>query len=184
MRKRNGILLASVATVLIVVTVATRHDSRSPDTFPSHLSGGDADHAHLGPQPHDASPTTVAEQGLALMFSWQPVTDATPGSAMVRARAWLTADLAAAAATDRSPAQVRTPAVWESWRRSSDIVTATTRADLAPVCEHGHCTVIVHLTQTVLHRDATNTPYSASTIAAATTRTPDGWRLAGYRITN
>lgn len=182
MRKRNGILLAAVAAGLIVVTVATRHDGRPPDTFPSQPIGGDADHAHPGLQPHDASPETVVEQGLTLMFSWAPATDPAPGAALTRARAWVTGNLADAA--DSPPAQqVRAPALWASWQRSGDVVTATVRADRSAPCGTDDCVVTAHLTQTVLHRDGTDTPYSASTITAAVTRTPQGWRLASYRLT-
>ncbi|WP_109524872.1 MULTISPECIES: hypothetical protein [Nocardia] len=180
--KRNGILLAAVAAVLIAATVATWHDGRSPDVPPSQPTGEDADHAHLGPQPHDASPATVVEQGLTLMFSWVPVIDPAPGAALTRARAWLTGNLAAAA--NSIPAQqVRAPAPWASWQRSGDVVTATVRADRSVPCGTDDCVVTAHLTQTVLHRDGTDTPYSASTITAALTRTPQGWRLASYRLT-
>ncbi|MEU6191704.1 hypothetical protein [Nocardia sp. NPDC047038] len=71
---------------------------------------------------------------------------------------------------------------WAAWRRSGDIVTARAAAQAITGCDRHHCAVTAVVTQIVLHRDGTSTPYQVLHVHAATEHTADGWKLSDFRI--
>lgn len=175
------VLVGFVAAVVVTATLVVGERTDPAPATPQHQPG-DADHDLRGPQPEGAAPQLAAEQALTAMFSWQPAADATSGAALTRARAWLTGELARAASG--APASgVREPPQWSAWRRSEDVISASARADVVSDCRADQCTVTTTVTQIVLHRDGTTTPYRTLTISAFTASTEHGWRLADYRVT-
>ncbi|MEU2042667.1 hypothetical protein [Nocardia niwae] len=182
MTRPRTIVVAAGGVAVAVITVWALADPNLGDrSAPSTTAAGDAEHAIHGPEPDTAGPAEATEQAFAAMFTWQPVTDATPGAALSRARPWLTGELARA--SQRPPATgMREQPHWDSWRRSGDIVTAHAVAQASTDCDRSHCTVTATITQTVLHRDGATTPYQVMHVNAATQHTPEGWKVSDYRL--
>ncbi|MEV0773643.1 hypothetical protein [Nocardia salmonicida] len=145
---------------------------------------GDA-HVHIeGPTPENADAGTAATMALTAMFSWQPMSDASTGAGLARAKPWLTGTLASSA--DAPPATgIRPLAEWAAWRASFDIVTANVTVDQIDGDGDVDQQALVRATviQTVQHTDGSATPYRVMHVAAAMDRTNNGWRLASYRVT-
>ncbi|MBF6302441.1 hypothetical protein IU459_33610 [Nocardia amamiensis] len=179
-RARSILVLCGAAAAVLLAAAALAGPGRDTRTDTSTVVG-DAEHAIHGPQPATASAPEAAEQALAAMFTWQPVTDTSPGAALPRARSWLAGDLARAADSPPAPG-VRELPEWAVWRRSGDIVTAHADAEIANDCDWQHCTIVATVTQTVLHRDGTSTPYRDMRIHARTQHNTEGWRVTGYRV--
>ncbi|MFE9328260.1 hypothetical protein ACIHDR_46040 [Nocardia sp. NPDC052278] len=182
MAQRTRLILigAIAATAVIMTAIISRTDS---DTAESPTPAGDAGLAVHGPQPEGAGPQTAAVQALTAMFSWQPVSDPSPGAALTRARLWLTGELALVA--DSPPATgIREQPGWSAWRRSGDILTATANVDGAGEHTDLRVNLTATVTQTVLHRDGTTTTYRELRITATVLRTNHGWRLAAYHASN
>ncbi|MBF6341579.1 hypothetical protein IU450_37735 [Nocardia abscessus] len=173
-----AVLCCVAAAVLAAVALAGPDHGDRPDTT---SAPGDAEHSIHGLRPDTAGPAEAAQQALAALFTWQPVTDATTGVALSRARPWLTGELARASQYPLATG-VREPPYWAAWRRSGDIVTAHAVAPASPDCHRDGCTVTAVVTQTVLHRDGTSTPYQVMHVNAATQHTPEEWKLSDYRI--
>ncbi|MGV9865714.1 hypothetical protein [Rhodococcus koreensis] len=181
MRRGPIVVLAAiaalvVAAVAVVLIVATNEGSETD------AGSGHDDHTHVETEdPANAEPATVAERALAAMFSWQPVTDPSPGAAVTRALPWLGGDLAAQA--QRPPATgIRPLPQWQPWKESGDIVSATAEASAPILTTAGRQVLPVTLTQTVLHGDGSTTPYATHQVRAVVDRTDTGWRLTEYNL--
>lgn len=165
------VLVLGVAAVL-VVTLRSGHDDTDGAATDAHV--------HLD-EDRSSDPASVTEAALAAMFSWQPATDPSPAAAVTRARSWLGGQLADDAA--QPPAtDVRPLPQWAGWRESGDIVSATAQSGKAITSSDTRQVLEVALTQTVLHRDGSTTPYSAYQIRAVVESTTDGWRLTEYNL--
>lgn len=179
--RRTWLLVLSVlSAVAVAVTVVV---SVSRDTPGGEQHGpGDAEHGIEGPMPEGADAHTAAVHALTAMFSWQPVVDESPGAGLVRARPWLTGELAATA--DSSPGAtsgVRPLPDWQAWRESRDVIrAAVTEPTVTTTAVDGECLVAATVTQTVHHLDNTRTPYRRMTVSAVMRDTGNGWRLAHF----
>lgn len=176
-RTMLSVLCCVAAAVLATLVLTGPNRSDHSET----TAAGDADHTIHGPAPDTAGPAEAAQQALTALFTWQPVIDATTGAALSRAQPWLTGELAR---TSQPPPAtgVRELPQWAAWRRSGDIVTARATAQTITGCDHHHCAVAAVVTQTVLHRDGTSTPYRVIHVHAATEHTADGWKLSDFHI--
>lgn len=179
-RPRTLLTLLCCAAVAVLTIVALAGPERGDDSETTPAAG-DAEHSIDGLGPDTAGPAEAAQQALAALFTWQPVTDASTGVALSRARPWLAGELARASQYPLATG-VREPPHWAGWRRSGDIVTAHAVAQASPECHRDSCTVTVLVTQTVLHRDGASTPYQVMHVNAATQYTTEGWKLSDYRI--
>ncbi|MCD7053112.1 hypothetical protein LRS58_20560 [Rhodococcus sp. BH2-1] len=170
-------LVVAASAVLIVIALAV--GGGDDDTTPG--AGTDA-HVHITEAPAEAEPAEVAERALSTIFSWQPVSDASPGAALTRAEPWLTGTLAESAAAPTDP-NVRPLPQWGGWKSSGDVVTATTSAQPPTVATDTKVILPVTVTQTVLHADGSSTPYSKNTIRTVVVATPDGWKVTEFTLT-
>lgn len=123
------------------------------------------------------TPATVFTEALTAIFTWEPVTQASPTDALAGAKKYLTGK---ALADAESTARVRTSADWSAWRANQDIVTAV--VGKPEVVEHpdGTASARATLTQIVQHLDGTTTPYTRSTASAQLLRVGPTWKLSTY----
>lgn len=178
---RRGFLAALVAGVVVLVVAITAVLVVTLRNGPDATEGAATDaHVHLD-EDRGSNPTDVAESALAAMFSWQPATDPTPAAAVTRAQAWLGGQLAADAVQPPATA-IRPLPQWAGWRESGDIITATAQSGEAITTAATRQVLDVALTQTVLHRDGSTTPYSAYQIRAVVESATGGWRLTEYNL--
>lgn len=176
------IVLAALAALAVAggaVALLTHHDTSGPTT--GQHAPGDADSGPHGPQPEGADAITAAQQALTAMFSWQPVSDASTGAGLVRAKPYLTGQLLDAA--NGTPATgVRALPEWAAWRESKDVVEATVTDVKASPAQDGQALVTATVTQNVRHRDNSSTRYQVMTVSAAMVHTDAGWRMASWRM--
>lgn len=174
---------AGTALALLVSAAACSSDDSHHSPAPSSPhSHSDEDYSGTPGLPDAGAPTGVLSTALTTMFSWEPVTDASPTDALRRTSDQLTGTALRSA---QSTAQVRGTVEWAAWRDAGDLLTA--RVDdahtvaLSPDAVMGRATV----TQTVLHLDGGSTPYQRFTTTTRLVRTAGGWKLATYPdITN
>ena len=183
MRIQTRLYISILVSVLIGVGAVVVIDQLVGDepAVTSPHEHGDGEFDIHGPQPANATPDVAAQMALTAMFSWQPVTDASPGAGLTRAKEWLTGNLAAEA---NAPAAtgIRQLPDWEAWRASRDVIRAQVSIDGQTGPEDGQCLVTATVTQTVLHTDGTQTRYGQPfTVSAAVTDSGHGWRMASYR---
>ncbi|NKR53063.1 hypothetical protein GS481_02685 [Rhodococcus hoagii] len=171
-------VVVAVAALLAVIAVAIGGRDGN-NAAPG--SGTDAD-IHISETPADITPEDVAQRALSTIFSWQPVTDASPGAALTRAEPWLTGTLAESATAPTDP-NVRPLPQWGGWKASGDVVTATASAQPPTVATDTKVILPVTVTQTVLHADGSSTPYSKNTIRTVVVSTPDGWKVTEFTLT-
>ncbi|MGB3354749.1 MAG: hypothetical protein WBB00_18515 [Mycobacterium sp.] len=164
-------VVAVAAAVITLVKFSGTDDSRGPAT--------DA-HVHLD-EDRGSDPDAVAEAALAAMFSWQPAIDPSPAAAVGRAQRWLGGQLAADA-TQPAATGVRPLPQWAGWRDSGDIVTATAQSGEPITASDSRQVLDVALTQTVLHRDGSTTPYSDYRVRAVVEKNSDTWQLTEYNL--
>lgn len=174
----TGVLAALVLAAAVMFTISQTGDGGPEISAPPR----DAEHGLEGPQPETADPATAARHALAAMFSWQPAVDPSPGQGLVRARPWLTGQLADQADAPLATG-VRPLPDWAAWRNSRDVVTATVAADQISDTDDGECVVTATVTQIVQHTDGSSTRYRVMTVSAAMQHTENGWRMSSYRLT-
>lgn len=164
-------VVAVAAAVITLVKFSGTDDSRGPAT--------DA-HVHLD-EDRGSDPDAVAEAALAAMFSWQPAVDPSPAAAVGRAQRWLGGQLAADAAQPAATG-VRPLPQWAGWRDSGDIITATAQSGEAISASGTRQVLDVALTQTVLHRDGSTTPYRDYRVRAVVEKNSHTWQLTEYNL--
>ncbi|MGW4356841.1 hypothetical protein ACWELJ_32635 [Nocardia sp. NPDC004582] len=176
------IVLAVLATLAVAggaAALLTHHSTSGPST--GQHAPGDADSGLHGPRPDGVDAATAAQLALTAMFSWQPVSDASTGAGLVRAKPYLTGQLLDAANGTVAP-QVRPLPEWAAWRESKDVIEATvTNFKLSPI-EGGECVVTATVTQNVRHLDNSTTRYKKLDVSAAMRKTDAGWRMASWRL--
>ncbi|MDZ7931289.1 MAG: hypothetical protein U5N21_15045 [Rhodococcus sp. (in: high G+C Gram-positive bacteria)] len=177
---KRGQLIAVSAVLVFVVAVAAAVITlvKFSSSDESHDPATDA-HVHLDERGSD--PDAVAEAALAAMFSWQPAIDPSPAAAVGRAQRWLGGQLAADA-TQPTATGIRPLPQWAGWRDSGDIVTATAQSGEPISASDTRQVLDVALTQTVLHRDGSTTPYSDYRVRAVVEKNTDTWQLTEYNL--
>lgn len=136
------------------------------------------------PAPDPVTPDGVAVAALREIYRWEPGTEV-PGASLVRARKWLGPSLVRV--LDASTATAGAPAVslqWGDWAAAGARVEAFTFAsgDRPPAGpDPGVQQFKIGIEQTVVYPDGREEPLAPSTVIATVVRTPEGWRLDGYR---
>lgn len=136
------------------------------------------------PAPDPVTPDGVAVAALREIYRWEPATEV-PGDSLERARKWLGPSLTRV--LDASTATAAAPAVslqWGDWAAAGARVEAFTFAsgDRPPAGpDPGVQQFKIGIEQTVVYPDGREEPLAPSTVIATVVRTPQGWRLDGYR---
>jgi hypothetical protein len=135
------------------------------------------------PAPDPSTPDGVAVAALQQVYTWFPATE-TPGASLARARKWLGPSLIRT--LDVPPSGIETPKPslqWADWGSAGAHVEAFTFAsgEKAPVSDPDHEQYKIGIEQTVVYPDGRREPLPPSTVIATVVRTPDGWRLDGFR---
>ncbi|MFI9532448.1 hypothetical protein ACIG56_04315 [Nocardia fusca] len=136
------------------------------------------------PAPDPVTPDGVAVAALREIYRWEPATEV-PGASLERAREWLGPSLIRV--LDASTATAGAPAVslqWGDWAAAGARVEAFTFAsgDRPPAGpDPGVQQFKIGIEQTVVYPDGREEPLAPSTVIATVVRTPQGWRLDGYR---
>lgn len=119
---RRRIAIVAVAAVLLVCGCTSSSDSGGPSTHAGHdHDAGQSLPAGDGPV-IGGGPDATAREALSRIYSWQPVSDADSSAAILRAAAWLDADLLAKILSSREGG--RGIPQWALWREGTAIVTA------------------------------------------------------------
>ncbi|TDP31591.1 hypothetical protein [Nocardia ignorata] len=182
MSNRLSLAAVTVGIAAVVIALTTVLTGGADDPGPTSDTHTPNAARVEGPEPEGADAVTVAQMGLAAMFSWQPRVDPGPGVGLVRAAPWLTGELAAAARNGPAIGLAPLPE-WAGWRASNDIVTALVDTGQAEAGGSGP-TVAASVTQQVLHRDGSTTMYRRMRVRVTVTETSQGWRMSSYRITS
>lgn len=136
------------------------------------------------PAPDPVTPDGVAVAALREIYQWEPATEV-PGASLGRARKWLGPSLVRV--LDASTATAGAPAVslqWGDWAAAGARVEAFTFAsgDRPPAGpDPGVQQFKIGIEQTVVYPDGREESLAPSTVIATVVRTPQGWRLDGYR---
>ena len=169
MNRRIRRAATALAVVLTLATAAACSESDPPTAHD--------DYGTVTPGVPDAgSVDQVFTQALSTIYSWQPTSDRSPTDALIRAKGFLTGDALRAAESD---GVVRPSAEWGAWARSGDVVTVAIANAHTIDRVGGAATGSAVVTQTVLHRDGSTTPYATFTVTAEL-RDQGGWKLATY----
>ncbi|EME19373.1 hypothetical protein [Rhodococcus triatomae] len=135
-------------------------------------------------EPSASSPDAeeAARQGLTVVFTWYPATDATPNDAYGRAQRWLTTDLA-----DRMNVDARTergPSIqWAQWAQDQAKVIANVAIGCSG-CPADTDTVIQRVAtikQTAVTETGTDTVKPDTTIWVTVVREGDRWLIDEIR---
>ncbi|ORM36223.1 hypothetical protein [Williamsia sp. 1135] len=188
-RTALAIVLSAIAAIALVLGVIvwlmwpdndTTGPAAPPQSTHSDDHGSDHDHEIADPlDPQNADINATAEQALRTMFTWQPVSDSSPGDAVLRAQPWLGGELANASGRDTS---VRPPADWPAWQRSGDLVSASAVVIASVSTTDTKAVRTVQVDQNVMRPTGDTVAYSSFTARAELTRTDNGWRVTGYTV--
>lgn len=183
------IVFSAIAVIALVMGIlawalwpdhATTGPTGPAQSTTSSDHGSDHDHAIADPlAPDSADIDATAEQALRTMFTWQPVSDTSPGDAVLRAQPWLGGQLAGASGRDTS---VRPPPDWQAWKRSGDLVSATAAVIDSLSTSDTTAVRTVEVTQNVLRPTGDTARYATFTARAELARTENGWRVTGYTV--
>ncbi|MFI5775936.1 hypothetical protein [Nocardia sp. NPDC051570] len=136
------------------------------------------------PAPDPTTSDGVAVAALREIYTWYPVTE-TQGSSLGRARKWLGPSLVRT--LDTPPSGVDTPKPtlqWADWGKAGAKIEAFTFASgekAPPGGDPDHQQYKIGIEQTVVYPDGRRRPLPPTTVIATVARTPDGWRLDGFR---
>ncbi|MGW5382817.1 hypothetical protein [Nocardia sp. NPDC003963] len=136
------------------------------------------------PAPDPVTPDGVAVAALREIYQWEPATEKS-GDSLERARKWLGPSLVRV--LDASTATTGAPAVslqWGDWAAAGARVEAFTFAsgDRPPAGpDPAVAQFKIGIEQTVVYPGGREEPLAPSTVIATVVRTPQGWRLDGYR---
>ncbi|MFR9753948.1 hypothetical protein ACL02S_23315 [Nocardia sp. 004] len=133
--------------------------------------------------PTAASPETVAVNAITIIHTWRPSQDDSAWQALHRAHALLTDPIVRAAATAPDPPPRPIPE-WDSWSRSHDQINAVVIVAKAALLEGDDATVVVRMTQLVIHPDGATTPYQTSLLRVQLHHVDGkGWLVSHYQPT-
>ncbi|MEU1980412.1 hypothetical protein [Nocardia sp. NPDC019395] len=136
------------------------------------------------PAPDPVTPDGVAVAALREIYHWEPASEV-PGGSLERARKYLGPSLVRV--LDASTASAAAPGVslrWGEWAAAGARVEAFTFAsgDRPPDGpDPGMRQYKIGIEQTVVYPDGRKEPLAPATVIATVVRTPEGWRLDGYR---
>ncbi|MBF6332083.1 hypothetical protein IU452_26615 [Nocardia transvalensis] len=137
------------------------------------------------PAPDPTTPDGVAVAALKDIFTWYPATES-PGGSLARARKWLGPSLIRTLDTP-PPSGVDSPKPtlqWADWGRAGAKVEAFTFASgetAPPGADPDHQQYKIGIEQTAVYPGGRREPLPPQTVIATVVRTPDGWRLDGFR---
>ncbi|WP_019927083.1 hypothetical protein [Nocardia sp. BMG111209] len=172
-----GVMLMGSVTTLAGACGSS--DSGSPAESPTSTTRQLA----AVPAPDPSTPDGVAVAALQQVYTWVPATEA-PGASLARARKWLGPSLIRTLDTPPSGVETPKPSLqWADWGRAGAHVEAFTFAsgEKAPVSDPDHEQYKIGIEQTVVYPDGRRESLPPSTVIATVVRTPDGWRLDGFR---
>ncbi|MCM6774698.1 hypothetical protein NDR87_12805 [Nocardia sp. CDC159] len=136
------------------------------------------------PAPDPTTPDGVAVAALKEIYTWYPATESQGGS-MSRARKWLGPSLVRTLDTPAEGGDTPKPSLqWADWGKAGARVEAFTFASgekAPPSGDPDHEQYKIGIEQTVVYPDGRRQPLPPTTVIATVARTPDGWRLDGFR---
>ncbi|WP_280467763.1 hypothetical protein [Nocardia cyriacigeorgica] len=136
------------------------------------------------PAPDPVTPEGVAVTALREIYTWKPV-DEDQGAPLVRARKWLGPSLIRVVEGAGADRETPKPSLrWAEWANAGAKVEAFTFAsgEKAPTGADPNVQQFkIGIEQTVVYPDGREEPLPPATVIATVVRTPDGWRLDGYR---
>ncbi|WP_280468150.1 hypothetical protein [Nocardia cyriacigeorgica] len=136
------------------------------------------------PAPDPVTPEGVAVAALREIYTWKPVGE-DQGDSLLRARKWLGPSLIRV--VDGSAADDGTPGPtlrWSEWSSAGARIDAFTFAsgEKAPAGADPNVQQFkIGIEQTAVYPDGREEHLPPATVIATVVRTPDGWRLDGYR---
>ncbi|MFI5716995.1 hypothetical protein [Nocardia sp. NPDC051750] len=136
------------------------------------------------PAPDPATPDGVAVAALREIYHWEPAAEV-PGASLERARRFLGPSLVRVLGASTETAGA--PGVslrWGEWAAAGARVEAFTFAsgDRPPAGPDPAVRQYkIGIEQTVVYPDGREEPLAPATVIATVVRTPEGWRLDGYR---
>ncbi|WP_459547013.1 hypothetical protein [Nocardia sp. X0981] len=136
------------------------------------------------PAPDPVTPDGVAVAAIREIYRWEPAVEV-PGASLERARKWLGPSLLRV--VDASTDTAGGPGVslrWGEWAAAGARVEAFTFAsgDRPPAGPDPAVQQFkIGIEQTVVYPDGREESLAPSTVIATVVRTPEGWRLDGYR---
>jgi hypothetical protein len=171
------ILVMSVAVSTAACGSSTSSDSvQAPTTTVRQLEAV--------PAPDPSTPDGVAVAALKEIYTWYPAQEA-QGASLSHARKWLGPSLIRT--LDTPPTAAGTPGEslqWSQWATAGATVVAFAFASgesPPPSADPDHQQYKIGIEQTVVYPDARREPLPPTTVIATVVRTPDGWRLDGFR---
>lgn len=184
---RTSLRLTVIALAVVAWLVGCT--SQEPGPGAHELDDG---HDHAVVLPDGSGPEAggsaedSAREALQRIWSWQPTNDASSGQGMVRARPWLSGELAQIAERGDDPADTRTSAQWRQWKQAGAVVTATvsiTAAHQPPDARTVQRQAVV--LQQVLAADGTVQPLSVMTFSVDLALEKDQrWRMWRMTLTD
>ncbi|MFE3443270.1 hypothetical protein ACFXNW_09570 [Nocardia sp. NPDC059180] len=136
------------------------------------------------PAPDPVTPEGVAVAALREIYTWKPVSE-DQGASLVRARKWLGPSLTRVVDGSTDVRETPKPTLrWAEWASAGAQVEAFTFAsgEKAPVGADPNVQQFkIGIEQTVVYPDGREEQLPPATVIATVVRTPDGWRLDGYR---
>ncbi len=135
------------------------------------------------PAPDPTTPDGVAVAALREIYTWHPAAE-DQGASLARARKWLGPSLIRTLDTPPGAETPKPTLRWVDWGRAGATVEAFTFAsgEQAPTTgDPGHQQFKIGIEQTVVYPNGRREPLPPATVIATVARTPDGWRLDGFR---
>ncbi|MBF6170288.1 hypothetical protein IU476_02270 [Nocardia blacklockiae] len=136
------------------------------------------------PAPDPTTPDGVAVAAIKEIYTWRPAAE-DQGASLARARKWLGPSLIRTLDTPPSAAETPKPTLrWAEWGKAGATVQAFAFAsgEKAPTAgDPDHQQYKIGIEQTVVYPDGRREPLPPATVIATVVRTPDGWRLDGFR---
>ncbi|MEV0292361.1 hypothetical protein [Nocardia sp. NPDC050710] len=126
-----------------------------------------------------ADPLAVLRDGFVTMFGWRPGTDRSPDDAYLRARPYLTEQLAAG-----DPDSGGSKAQWKSWAEAKAKVSVTVQiaTDEHPPDQSTRIDRVVLIKQTITDAAAKPLDSVELTVWATVVQTEQGWRIQALRF--
>ncbi|GAA4490985.1 hypothetical protein GCM10023094_55090 [Rhodococcus olei] len=156
--------------------------SAAPSASTAPTPAPPVDPAAAKPPAASRAAEEAARQGLTVVFTWYPATDATQQDAYGRARNWLTGKLAdrmiIAAATERGPG-----VQWSQWAQQGAKVIADVSIGCSGCPDDTDTTVsrVATVTQTAVTADGTDTVKPDTTVWVTVVREGDRWLIDDIR---